>query len=237
MISSLARQLKDKNVSVKGRSGVFGLLKELVLVLQGGLGDQVGALVPGIKLALGDKFTNSNLKIEALQFLHILFCNHPAKVFHPHIQVLAPVIVKAIKDGYYRIAAEGLQVGASLVVVISPKTSFNYQQFVNPLVAATLEKLQAQDIDQEVKENAINCMGMILAHFGKDISAKVPQILNLLLERLTNEITRLTTVKSLEIIAVSDLHLDLSPILPQSIKELSSFLRKVSVKQIQIEIF
>lgn len=227
IINSLSSQLKDKRTSVKGRSAVFGVLKELVTVLQGGLENQVGALVPGIQLALGDKHTNANLKIEALQFVNILFTTHPPTVFHSHIKVLAPPIFKAIKDPYYRISAEALQVGSSLVLILNPKLSFDYKPFVEPLFSATLEKLQAQDIDQEVKENAINCMGMIIAYLGNDIKNKLLDVLNLLLDRLTNEITRLTTVKALETIALSDLHIDLSPIIGPSMKELSTFLRKV----------
>jgi cullin-associated NEDD8-dissociated protein 1 len=48
------------------------------------------------------------------------------------------------------------------------------------------------------------------------------------LDRLSNEITRLTAVKALETIASSRLQIDLSPILSESIKELSSFLRKAN---------
>lgn len=91
-----------------------------------------------------------------------------------------------------------------------------------------MDKLKAQDIDQEVKDSAITCTGLIIAKFGVDLKAELPGVLRILLDRLTNEITRLTTVKALETIANSRQPIDLSPILDDAIKELASFLRKVS---------
>jgi len=88
--------------------------------------------------------------------------------------------------------------------------------------------LKAQDIDQEVKESAITCMGLIIANLGDQLGAQLPSVLQILQDRLTNEITRLTAVKAIENIASSRLHIDLSPILAESIKELSSFLRKAN---------
>lgn len=49
-----------------------------------------------------------------------------------------------------------------------------------------------------------------------------------LLERLRNEITRLTAVKAFASIAQSVLSLDLSPVLEPLVAELTSFLRKAN---------
>ena len=49
-----------------------------------------------------------------------------------------------------------------------------------------------------------------------------------LLERLRNEITRLTAVKAFALIAQSSLNLDLSPVLEPLLAELTSFLRKAN---------
>lgn len=54
------------------------------------------------------------------------------------------------------------------------------------------------------------------------------QILSFLVERLGNEITRLTAVRALGTIARSPLPLDLTPLLPQTLSELTSFLRKTN---------
>lgn len=74
-------------------------------------------------------------------------------------------------------------------------------------------RLRTADIDQEVKERAIACMGQILAHFGDTLSNELHVCLPIFLDRLHNEITRLTTVKALTCIAASPLRVDLKPIM------------------------
>lgn len=78
-----------------------------------------------------------------------------------------------------------------------------------------------------MKECAITCIGIILATLGDDLAAELPNALSLLLDKLRNEITRIYSVKAISRIATSKLNVDLSPILPEVVKELSSFLRKV----------
>lgn len=94
------------------------------------------------------------------------------------------------------------------------------------MFSCCLVKLKVQDTDQEVKESAIISMALIIARLGDEIQADLPAVLQILQDRLTNEITRLTTVRALETIGTSKLKIDLSPILSESLKELAGFLRK-----------
>lgn len=48
---------------------------------------------------------------------------------------------------------------------------------------------------QEVKECAISCMGLVISILGDHLKNEMGTCLPLLLERLRNEITRLTAVK------------------------------------------
>lgn len=48
---------------------------------------------------------------------------------------------------------------------------------------------------QEVKECAISCMGLVLATFGDNLSTELAACLPVLVDRMGNEITRLTAVK------------------------------------------
>jgi len=219
IVSGIAKQLKEK--SPKTRSGAFSLLKELVLVLEGGLTAHVSALIPGIVFSLTEKASNSNLKIETLSFLRILLAYHPATAFSDHIKALADPVFKAVADPYFKISAEGLRVCSELVTPIR-----GHNAFIKPLYQVTLEKLKAQEIDQEVKECAITCSGLIVANLGDELKSDINEALNILLERLRNEFTRLTCVKALAKIAESPLKIDVSPILAESIKSLSSFLRQ-----------
>ena len=65
---------------------------------------------------------------------------------------------------------------------------------------------------------------MSKSHF-LSLTDEVPATLELFLERLKNEITRLTTVKSLQLIAESQ-RVDILPILSRAMPVLANFLRK-----------
>lgn len=227
IIKAIHKQLKEK--SVKTRQGCFSLLTELVVVLPGALTDHLQALVPGIQYSLGDKNSSSNMKIDTLSFLNCILTHHSPVVFHPHVKVLVPPIVHAVGDPFYKITSEALLVTQQLVKVIRPldvQASFDYKPYVKDLYKCTLNRLVAADIDQEVKERAISCMGQMICNLGDCLSAELKNCLPIFLERLKNEITRLTAVKALTMIAGSPLKIDLKPILDEGIPILASFLRK-----------
>lgn len=51
---------------------------------------------------------------------------------------------------------------------------------------------------QEVKECAISCMGLVVSTFGDHLGGELPSCLPVLVDRMGNEITRLTAVKVCE---------------------------------------
>ncbi|XP_062441137.1 cullin-associated NEDD8-dissociated protein 1-like isoform X3 [Rhea pennata] len=227
IVKALHKQLKEK--SIKSRQGCFSLLTELANVLPGCLADHIPALVPGIVFSLADKSSSSNMRIDTLSFLHVLLCNHQPEVFHPHIKTLLPPVVTCIGDPFYKITSEALLVTQQLVKVIRPldkSCTFDAKPYVKDLFSGTLKRLKAADIDQEVKERAISCMGQIICNLGDHLSTDLQPTLKIFLERLKNEITRLTTVKALTLIASSPLKIDLRPILGEGFPILASFLRK-----------
>uniref|UniRef100_A0A8B9VGZ6 TATA-binding protein interacting (TIP20) domain-containing protein n=1 Tax=Anas zonorhyncha TaxID=75864 RepID=A0A8B9VGZ6_9AVES len=227
IVKALHKQLKEK--SIKSRQGCFSLLTELASVLPGCLADHIPALVPGIVFSLADKSSSSNMRIDTLSFLHVLLCNHQPEVFHPHIKSLLPPVVACIGDSFYKITSEALLVTQQLVKVIRPlgkSCTFDAKPYVKDLFPGTLKRLKAADIDQEVKERAISCMGQIIYNLGDHLSTDLQPTLKIFLERLKNEITRLTTVKALTLIASSPLKIDLRPILGDGFPILASFLRK-----------
>uniref|UniRef100_A0A8C9VG79 Cullin-associated and neddylation-dissociated 1 n=1 Tax=Scleropages formosus TaxID=113540 RepID=A0A8C9VG79_SCLFO len=227
IMKALHKQMKEK--SVKTRQCCFNMLTELVNVLPGALTQHVPVLVPGIIFSLNDKSSSSNLKIDALSCLYVILCNHQPQVFHPHVHALVPPVVACVSDPFYKITSEALLVTQQLVKVIRPldqTDAFDSSPYIEDLFACTIKRLKAADIDQEVKERAISCMGQILCNLGDSLGADLPSTLHIFLERLKNEITRLTTVKALTLIASSPLKIDLRPILGEAVPILASFLRK-----------
>uniref|UniRef100_A0A383V8K4 TATA-binding protein interacting (TIP20) domain-containing protein n=1 Tax=Tetradesmus obliquus TaxID=3088 RepID=A0A383V8K4_TETOB len=231
MLKAAARQLADK--SPKTRMGMFTVLRTLVGVLPGSVADHVGMLVPGILLACKDKSaSSSSLKIEALTFLRAAMESNAPPVFQQHVAQLSSGVFAAVGERYYKVAAEALRVCEQMVSVIRPNPPAPTAPELAPVVAGMFScingRLAAQDQDQEVKECAILCMAHLVATCGDLLSAEVPGVLKLLLERLRNEITRLPAVKGFAILAHSQLELGLDGALEPVIAELTSFLRKAN---------
>lgn len=88
-----------------------------------------------------------------------------------------------------------------------------FTPFVGQIYDCTLQKLKSQDVDQEVKERAIICMGQIISNLGDVLNTELTVCLPIFLERLRNEVTRLSAVKALIMIAESSLLVNLTPIL------------------------
>jgi len=136
------------------------------------------------------------MKIDTLAFIHCLTTSHPPEAFHSHMAVLIPPVVAAVGDSFYKITAEALLVLQQLVKVIrplgeswrrafappegvtkkcttleavlfsDPPSSFDFTPFTMDLYKCTVVRLKAGDIDQEVKERAISCMGQIICNLG-----------------------------------------------------------------------
>lgn len=206
LVEGVQGQMKEK--SMKTRQDCFQLLKELCTVLPGALSTHIGELIPGILYSLSEKNASSNMKIDALSFIYCLLTSHQPHVFHPHINILLKPVINAVGDSFYKITAEALNVLQELVKVIRPlntKSNFDFTPFTKDIYTCTLARLRTADIDQEVKEKAISTMGQVICNLGDHLRNELPYCLPLFLDRLKNEITRLTTVKALKKIAGSPL--------------------------------
>ncbi|XP_011807733.1 PREDICTED: cullin-associated NEDD8-dissociated protein 2 isoform X2 [Colobus angolensis palliatus] len=227
VVKALQRQLKDR--SIRARQGCFSLLTELAGVLPGSLAEHMPVLVSGIIFSLADRSGSSTIRMDALAFLQGLLGTEPAEAFHPHLPTLLPPVMACVADPFYKIAAEALVVLQELVQALWPLDRpriLDPEPYVGEMSAVTLARLRATDLDQEVKERAISCMGHLVGHLGDRLGDELEPILLLLLDRLRNEITRLPAVKALTLVAVSPLQLDLQPILAEALPILASFLRK-----------
>lgn len=231
VIKAVVRQLKEK--SVRTKQGVFAALQELVTVVPDSIATHIAQMMPGIQAALTDKSQNSsNLKIPALTFLRTALESTDPSVWQKHLPVLSPAVFATVGERYYKVTAQGLRVAERLIFVIRPLTQSQIpgssSDVVTSLYKCVMSRLMAQDQDQEVKDCAISCMAAAVSQLGDVITPQLPQVLQVLLERLRNEITRLTAVKAFASIAQSPLSLDLTPVLEPLLAELTGFLRKAN---------
>ncbi|CAO3683491.1 unnamed protein product [Umbelopsis vinacea] len=244
---SLARQLGSK--STQTRQTGFQLLKELVTVLRGGLDDHFEPFIPAIRSSLtatvsSDSHhigTNSNLKIETLLFLRNYFRTHTAENVHPYLDRLCPPIIQAVSDNFYKIVSEAFLVCIELVGVLrSVETDPSsvgetkllpvkpeLQPYITDIYNITTRVLSTSDADQEVKERAIMCIGVLLSHAGDQLQDQ-KAALQMLLDRLRNEITRLVSVRTLTLVAKSPVvdEEELKSAVLSSIDQVAMLLRK-----------
>lgn len=232
--------------SIKSKSAIFCMLRTLILVLKGGLTAHLQLILGLVEKALLEK--NQTLKLDALSFLRLTFQSHSPDSLQASIPRLLPMVISAINEEWYKIIAEALRVISDIIKAARPMDldsnmfigSYNgYSSIAIPIYDAILPRLEALDIDQEIKECAIIAVGTLFGYLGDQIPDRLPPVLALLRKRMENEITRISTLKTVATIASSPLALDLSQILSESTFELSQFLRQQNrlLKQTTLQTF
>jgi len=225
IIKGLVKELTGK--SAKAKIGAFNLLTELTTVVPDALDSHVASFVPGITGALEDK-APSNLKIEALCFLKSCMSHKSASaVFLPHIEGISKPVLKSVSDPYYKITAEALRVCSQIIKILASSETFDPTPHVGPFFNAISAKLESLGVDQEVKEGAIESSGLLLSLLGHKLTEdQIQAILKILVERISNEVTFLSTVQTIDLIAGSKHKIEFGAHLSTIMKELSGYLRK-----------
>lgn len=216
---AIAKQLNSKSVAV--RQAGFSLLHTLITVLRGGLEEHLSSLVLRMESALtstagaaGDSSSGSStsLKIVILSFLTAAFAMHSPDCFGDSLEGnLVPCLIACSSDKHNKVAAIGFQAQSALVKAIRPVNKGetpaalpNKQKaLVQAIYMATVERLSASNIDQEVREAAIGCLGNLLYHAGDELATDYSQSLSLLKDAMRREVTRLAAVRNVARVASS----------------------------------
>eukprot|EP00299_Pterocystis_sp_00344_P020314 c9966_g1_i2.p1 GENE.c9966_g1_i2~~c9966_g1_i2.p1 ORF type:complete len:1235 (+),score=329.41 c9966_g1_i2:37-3741(+) len=230
-VKAISKQLRDK--SVKVRCGVFVVAAELCRVRSG---DELWVIQPAVLSAehvLADKNSQSALKIDALRFLNAFFRHirhgthfQYAQQLHTILQSLVPTLSKTIKERYFKISVLALDLAFEIVHTLY-HFNMDASTFLVPLYDVVLANFAVMEQDSEIKGRAMLCMGALIALFGQQLgSDRLGHVLPILLERLNNEIIRVSALKAFAEILSSKLPLDLSSVLVPLSRELSGLLRQ-----------
>ncbi|KAJ3434668.1 tip120 [Anaeramoeba flamelloides] len=229
IISTLAKQFGAKSLKVK--VAIFTILNLITQTFDNVLDAYAPKLLNGIKLALNDKSSsNTELKLSSLSFFKSLLKHNSPESFYSNISKLIPDLINAIKDPYYKIAASALKVGSVISTMVRPKKEnevkeYNWKQIGTDLHSLFFEILQDQSLDQEVKEAVIIAISELISNLG-DVLPDVLKTLNMLLERLSNEITRVVCIQAFRTIAESKVEIPLPKIIVKLMSSLAQFLRQ-----------
>ena len=183
------------------------------------------------------------LRLDALSLVHAVLASDQHRVadVRKNLPVLLPSLCCAVKEQWYKVIAEALRAIASVPKFYNPDDGVDdndpatRQQVALQLYDAVMPLLAAHDVDQEIKECALKACACLLSSLHDSLpSEKLSHLLQLLLERLQNETTRLSAMKTVAQVAKT---VDVSTILADSISTLAGFLKLASrsLKQSSLE--
>ncbi|KAL7274746.1 hypothetical protein RUND412_002334 [Rhizina undulata] len=226
---SLSKVIKAKGSNLPTKQASITLLSSIVSVLHGGLEDVLSLFIgPLVDAAKGSSSfssaggaviaasaaggsaataTASSLRIEVLKLIGKICDTHSLGIVSDYLDALVPAVVVAVKESGYKISSEALGASVSISRLLTSEGVEDYSSHLQFLLDAILEKIQSIDADLEVREKAIIALGVILSNtsgeekwFGRE---KRKKALDLLLERLRNETTRIMAVRAISDIAKS----------------------------------
>jgi hypothetical protein len=199
--------------------------------------------------------TSKALRLDALSLVVAMLnsTNHdPVHIRKGLMSTILPQLCKAVQEQWYKVIAQALRalsaVPRSFVVGYtdgeeSPHQRKEQMDSVASMLYQSIEPhLAAHDVDQEIKECALFATANLLSALHGNLSqAQKTRLLELLLERLRNETTRIMAIKTLgtiaEASAAGEDKLDLSCILADTIEAMAGFLKlqSRSLKQNSLE--
>lgn len=253
LLDGIAKLLKGSSSHTK--QAVVSLLKDVVKVQHGGISEYLhritGPLIDAIETSnthsggstaaltgtVGSA-TGSSLRTESLALVSTLVETHASSVLLPYFDRVVPGVVSAVQDKYYKVSCEALGAAEQLVKAITPpRSSFvdeKHRALLGNLYQAILDRVTANDADLEVRQRAIHALGVLLARTsGQEGARLIPlperiSALDILRDRLNNEITRLSAVRAIDTVAAlaSDKK-DFKPVWVRTVSlELGAQLRK-----------
>jgi cullin-associated NEDD8-dissociated protein 1 len=232
----MGKLLSAPSSSIKTKSSIFKLMRALVLLLRDDAAPFASGMLEGVVRCLQDSSQRSNqsLKLEALSLIRLTLLTISPAALGEVVTLVLPAVASASKEDWYKMIAEAIRVFASMIPVVAQSGQHgkvNIESFAMEVYAAILPRLEVLDIDQEIKECAILCMGQLTAAFGDVLGqARCDAVLVLLRKRIDNEITRSAAIRAFTDISRADNGVSLACVLGPGalVSELAVLLRQQS---------
>ncbi|KAI1111931.1 armadillo-type protein [Nemania sp. NC0429] len=227
LVKSSTKLLRGKQIATK--QAVINLLDDLIAVQNGGLAhffDQV--MQPVIDVTKGvtgnagatstalsggaASATATTLRMAVLRFTSDIAKTHSSSLFQPYLANIVASVVSAVNDKFYKISSEAIRTAEELVKAITPPraklTTQKYKPELLKLFNIIVDRISANDVDTEVRQRAIQALGTIIARTSTPdgLTLLLPEQrqagLELLLDRVRNETTRLQAVRAIDNVAI-----------------------------------
>jgi hypothetical protein len=189
------------------------LLGSIIYTLDGGLDSHLGLIVNmmnSIILKSGNIFENSNsTKIDLLKLIQDIIKFHSIESLSPYIAGFSNLAEEAIKDSFYQVRAEAVDLMSCLIGLIRPTGHSipDSNQSIFLRIHYTLLGVITDDKSEiEVIGKTITTLGDIIHHAGDIIPIEniEGQIIPYFLEKLKVEVTRFKAMKAISSVFNSD---------------------------------
>ncbi|KAI1135664.1 TIP120-domain-containing protein [Hypoxylon sp. FL0543] len=225
IVKSATKLLKGKQIATK--QAIVNLLDDLIAVQPGGLADyfdQVmqpiidvtkgmtgGTSSTSMALSGAASATAITLRVAVLNFTSDIAKTHSSSLFQRYLESIVAGVVSAVRDRFYKVSSEAIRTAEELVKAVTPPrarhTIQKYRPELQKLYEIIMDRASASDADTEVRQKAIQALGTLISRTSSpDGIALIPPekrqaALNLLLDRLRNETTRLYAVRAIDNVA------------------------------------
>ena len=233
LMDATLKQLSS--TSVKTKSALLALLRVIASTFNQQFQNYAIKLLHAVKSSsLNDK--NQLLRLDALQFLKTMLDLTASQTLLDHLSGLLPLVIASVNAEWFKIIAEGLRVLNALVlnvsrlpaeIAASPAT-VTILRHISTQIYTTLEpRLDANDIDIEIKETAMTVAGNLFFYFGGFLQQQIHVLLTMLRRRLDSEVTRIHSLRCLATLASGQHnHTELNTFFNESAKDLAVLLRQ-----------
>jgi len=217
IVKGVAQLLKQANSPASTKQACIILLKDIIIAQRGGLDAYLTQIVdPIIEAAKTSGGTTSSasatansLRIQALQLVGAIADTHPSASLQPYLPQIVPSLLLGARDKYSKLSIEALATTEQVMKALTPPRSATSgsqnQQHLEQLYETLINRIAANDADLEVRRSAIHVFGVFLGRSsgtsGLLSLQKRVAGLELLADRLKNELTRLASVRAIDSIA------------------------------------
>ncbi|KAH7083769.1 armadillo-type protein [Paraphoma chrysanthemicola] len=248
IVKGVAQLLKQYSCPPSTKQASIVLIKDIVITQRGGLEAYLHQLIePVVRAATTSggpvgsgtaSATANSLRVQALQLIGAIADTHSSKTIQPYLPAIVDALLSGVKYRYSKLSIEALAATEQVLKALTPPRSASSgthnQQHLEKLYEALVDRIAANDADLEVRKSALHVLGLFLGRSsgteGLISSQKRSAGLELLADRLKNELTRLASVRAIDTIAAhTKADGELSPKWVRSVAlELGAQLRKAS---------
>ncbi|KAI1438269.1 armadillo-type protein [Xylaria sp. CBS 124048] len=227
LVKSATKLLKGKQIATK--QAVIALLDDLIAVQSGGLSEYFTQVMqPVIDVAKGVAIhsgatstaltggaasaTATTLRTAVLRLISNIAKTHSSNLIQLYLANTVTGVVSAVNDRFYKISGEAIRTAEELIKAITPPrarfTTQKYKPELLKLCDVIIDRTSANDADIEVRLQAIQALGTLIARTSTPEGLALLPLekrragLELLLDRVRNETTRLNAVRAIDNVAM-----------------------------------